>query len=93
MCNEENFRAFVFINAEPNKEPNIERALRQFTRDQARANGGHVVYAHSVYGVYDLVAQVAAPSQKDYSNKLHKKIAEIEGVQTILTQVIAYENV
>jgi DNA-binding Lrp family transcriptional regulator len=93
MTSEEDFQAIVLINADPGKEPNIERALRQFTQDQAKANGGHVVYAHSVYGLYDLVAKVASPSKEIYSNVLRKKIAEIDGVQTTLPQVIAYENV
>jgi DNA-binding Lrp family transcriptional regulator len=93
MPNEENFRAFVFINTDLHKEPDIERALRQLSQDQAATNGGHVEYAHFVHGVYDLVAKVVSPSEEAYSSGLHKKIAEIEGVQTTLTQVIAYENV
>jgi len=92
MSNEQNFRAILLINAEPSREPHIERALRQLTQDQAKANGGYVVYAHSVYGIYDIVAKVVFPSKKAYS-VLHKKIAAIEGVKSTLTQVIAYENV
>jgi len=72
MFNEQNFRAIVLINAEPSREPHIERALRQLTQDQAKANGGYVVYAHSVYGIYDIVAKIVFPSKKAYSNVLHK---------------------
>jgi DNA-binding Lrp family transcriptional regulator len=68
--------AFVLINAETGQEESI---LNQMRRIQ------FVEEAHLVYGTYDFVVKVSAPTQDVLRNAIANQIRSINGIRSTIT--------
>lgn len=74
--------AFVMINAEIGKEQEVLNFLTEELK---------VDEAYVVYGVYDLVAKIAADSMKELKDVVINRIRQATGVRSTLTMVIVRE--
>ena len=71
--------AFVLINAEAGSEIEILEALRKME---------NVRWAHGVYGVYDIIAQVEAESPDQLKEIVTWKIRRLDKVRSTLTMLV-----
>lgn len=70
--------AFVLINSEPGKEREIVELLRRIPE---------VKEANPVYGVYDIVAKVEAPSLEALKEVVTSKIRNLKQIKSTLTMM------
>lgn len=75
--------AYVLINTEIGAENQVLRALKKIDGVQE---------AHSLWGVYDIIANVRADSMDKLKNIITKRIETIEKVNTKLTMIISEES-
>ena len=75
--------AFCMINTEIGEEETVINTLRD--------NIG-VEEAYVVYGVYDLVAKVSAPTMKELKEIVINKIRQAPGVRSTLTMIVVQDQ-
>jgi DNA-binding Lrp family transcriptional regulator len=71
--------AFVLINAEIGSEDSVVKELKSVTQ---------VKEAYMVYGVYDIVAKVAADSMDKLKEIITWKIRRLPKVKSTLTMIV-----
>lgn len=71
--------AYVLLTVEPGKEEEVMAKLKQIDE---------VEEAHRVYGVYDTIVKVNAPSPEKLKEIITWKIRKIENVKSTLTMLV-----
>ncbi|MHA2270278.1 MAG: Lrp/AsnC family transcriptional regulator [Candidatus Hodarchaeales archaeon] len=71
--------AFVLINTEIGSEEAVLASLKDIDS---------VEEANLVYGVYDIVTKVSAPSTEELKNVILTKLRELENVRSTLTMIV-----
>jgi len=74
--------AFVLVNTEIGSENEVLRALKKVERVQE---------AYSVYGVYDLIAKIEAPSMDKLKETVTWHIRRLDKVRSTLTMIVIEE--
>jgi len=72
-------KAFVLMNAETGSEKSVVEKVKSFK---------HVKEAYFVFGVYDIIAVVEAPSIDDIKNTIHNAMRQVEGIRSTVTMVV-----
>ncbi len=72
-------KAFVLINAETGSEKSVVEKVKSLK---------HVKAAYFVFGVYDVIAVVEAPSIDDLRNTIHNAMRQVEGIRSTVTMVV-----
>ena len=72
-------KAYVLISAELGAEENLVRKLR---------SSPNVKEAHFVYGVYDVVAIIEAPTMEELKQTVALKIRALPEVKSTLTMMV-----
>ena len=75
--------AFVLVNTEIGSESDVLTALK-------KVNG--VQKAHTIYGVYDIIAKIEADSIDKLKEIVTWRIRKIDGVRSTLTMVVVEET-
>ena len=75
--------AYVLINTEIGSIPEVLEAVRKIE---------NVTEAHSVYGVYDIVAKIEADSMGDLKDIVTWKIRRLNNVRSTLTMISMEES-
>jgi len=76
-------KAFVLINTEIGSEADVLKDLRKIEG---------VEEAHSVYGVYDIIAKVSAESMDKLKEIVTWRIRRLDKVRSTLTMIIVEES-
>jgi len=71
--------AFVFMNVDAGGENEVLQALRGIE---------NVKEAHSVYGVYDIVARIEAETMEKLKEIVTWKVRRLEKVRSTLTTIV-----
>ncbi|MGC8569388.1 MAG: Lrp/AsnC ligand binding domain-containing protein [Nitrososphaeria archaeon] len=71
--------AYVLLTVEPGKEDDVLQKLRAIPE---------IEEAHRVYGVYDTIVKVNAPSPEKLKEIITWKIRKIENVKSTLTMLV-----
>jgi len=71
--------AFILINTEIGEELEVLEKLEDIQG---------VIEAYTVYGVYDIIAQLEAESMEAIKKLVHNKIRELDRIRSTLTMVI-----
>lgn len=71
--------AFILINTEIGEELEVLEKLEDIQG---------VIEAYTVYGVYDIIAQLEAESMEAIKELVHNKIRELDRIRSTLTMVI-----
>ncbi len=71
--------AYVLLTVEPGKEEDVLQKLRTIPE---------IEEAHRVYGVYDTIVKVNAPSPEKLKEIITWKIRKIENVKSTLTMLV-----
>lgn len=71
--------AFILINTEIGEELEVLEKLEDIQG---------VIEAYTVYGVYDIIAQLEAESMETIKELVHNKIRELDRIRSTLTMVI-----
>ena len=69
-------KAFVMINTNLGSEPEVEAELKKIPG---------VTGVYQVYGVYDIVIEVEAPTDLELKNAVFSKIRTLRNVRSTLT--------
>jgi len=72
-------KAFVLINTETGSEKSVVEKMKSLK---------HVKAAYFVFGVYDVIAVVEAPSIDDLKNTVHQAMRQVEGIRSTVTMVV-----
>jgi DNA-binding Lrp family transcriptional regulator len=72
-------KAFVLINAEIGVESEVLRAVMEIPE---------VKEAHMVYGVYDIIIMVEAPSMQKLKDVISFKIRRLDKVRSTITMIV-----
>jgi DNA-binding Lrp family transcriptional regulator len=72
-------KAFVFVNVEVGSESEVLKRLREVPE---------IKEAYSVYGVYDIVAEVQADSMGHLKETITWKIRGVERIRSTLTTIV-----
>ena len=72
--------AYVLINVEMGAEPDILKKLRKLP---------NVKEAHSVYGLYDLIAEVEFETLSGLKDYIYKHIRNLDKVRSTLTMIVS----
>ena len=72
--------AYVLINVEMGAEPDVLKKLRRLPK---------VKEAHSVYGIYDLIAEVEFETLSGLKNYIYKHIRNLDKVRSTLTMIVS----
>ena len=70
---------FVLINTEINAKSEVLKDLKEIP---------DVKEAHSVYGVYDIIARIETESMHELKNLLSRKIRRLDKVRSMLTMIV-----
>ncbi|MGC8997812.1 MAG: Lrp/AsnC ligand binding domain-containing protein [Candidatus Bathyarchaeia archaeon] len=76
-------KAFVLINTEIGSEADVLKDLRKIEG---------VEEAHSVYGVYDIIAKVSAETMDKLKEIVTWRIRRLDKVRSTLTMIIVEES-
>jgi len=71
--------AFIFINAEVGSE---DEALKQLRKIE------NIKEAHSIYGVYDIVAKIEAETTDRLKEVITSKVRKLRWVRSTLTMMV-----
>ena len=74
-----NQQAIVLINLKPDIEEGIGKIL---------SNIGEVTEVHGLYGIYDIIVFVEAPSMSKLKDIINTKIRRLEGINSTLTMIV-----
>ncbi len=72
-------KAFVIVNVEVGRETKILEELREMKR---------VKEAHIVYGAYDMIAIIEAPTVQAVKDIINSEIRRLEGVNVTLIMIV-----
>ena len=75
--------AFVLINAELGAENELVNQLKKIE---------NVKYVYVLYGAYDLVVKIEAPSSEILKKTISNEIRQIKNVRSTLTMTVIDEN-
>ncbi len=75
--------AFVLINAELGAENELINQVKSIE---------NVKYAYVLYGAYDLVVKIEAPSTEILKKTISNKIRQLKNVRSTLTMTVINEN-
>ncbi|MEM0097280.1 MAG: Lrp/AsnC ligand binding domain-containing protein [Conexivisphaerales archaeon] len=71
--------AFVLLTVEPGKEEDVLNKLKSLPE---------IMEAHRVYGVYDTVVKVNAPTPEKLKEIITWKVRKVENVKSTLTMLV-----
>ncbi len=71
--------AFVLVNSEIGAEGKVLEAVKEISAVQE---------AYVVYGVYDIILQVAAPSMDELKEIITTNIRTLENVRSTMTMIV-----
>ena len=71
--------AFVLINTELNSESEVLKGFKEISE---------VKEAHSVYGVYDIIARVEAETGQEFKDIISMKIRRLDKIRSTLTMIV-----
>jgi len=71
-------KAYVLLNAELSSEPDVMKSLKMIDE---------VKEAHTVYGVYDIIARIEADTMADLKDIISWKIRRISEIRSTLTMI------
>jgi DNA-binding Lrp family transcriptional regulator len=71
--------AFVLISTEIGSETNVMKSLKMITE---------VKEAHTVYGVYDIIARIEADTMAQLKDIISSKIRRINKIRSTLTMLV-----
>ena len=72
-------RAFVLVNVELGSDAEIESELKKINR---------IAGVHQVYGVYDLIVEIVAESDKELKEIVFSHIRPLKHVKSTLTLTV-----
>jgi DNA-binding Lrp family transcriptional regulator len=72
-------RAFVLVNVELGSDAEIESELKKI---------GRIAGVHQVYGVYDLIVEIEAESDKELKEIVFSHIRPLKHVKSTLTLTV-----
>jgi len=74
-------KAFVLINAETGSEKNVVGTVRALK---------NVKETYFVFGVYDVVAVVEAPTIDELRSTIHNAMRQVEGIRSTCTMIVIH---
>lgn len=72
-------RAFVLLNVDTGFEREVIEAMKSFPE---------VKEAHSVYGVYDIIARLEAKNMEEIKNAISWGIRRLDRVRSTITMIV-----
>lgn len=72
-------KAFVLINAETGSEKDVVERVKTLK---------NVKEAYFVFGVYDVIAVVEAPTVDELRSTVHSSMRQVEGIRATCTMVV-----
>lgn len=81
--------AIVLINCELGEEQKLLNALGEFMYKTPDDKPFGVVESHPVYGVYDIIAKVDAPTEEELKRIITEDIRKLDYVKTTITNMVA----
>lgn len=78
--------AFVLINTEAGAEEEVLKELKGLMKHLSEA---HIVYAHTIYGVHDIISRIEAETESFLKQSILEKIRRVPGVTSTITLIVA----
>ncbi len=72
-------KAFILINAETGSEKDVVERVKTLK---------NVKEAYFVFGVYDVIAVVEAPTVDELRSTVHNSMRQVEGIRATCTMVV-----